>query len=113
VLEALKHTKRQHGKLKRIRVDNGPEFISRNLDLWGYQRGIAWDFPRPGTPTDNAFRQECLNQHGFVTIHEAQAMIEGWLVECNQARPHRALGDLTPTEFSQQAYRTLCKSHLH
>ena len=49
----------------------GSEFISRDMDLWAYQRGVTLDFSRPGKPTDNAFieafngrfRAECLNAH--------------------------------------------------
>src|SRR5437773_9606678 len=33
----------------------GTEFVSRDLDLWAYQRGVTLDFSRPGKPTDNAF----------------------------------------------------------
>jgi len=40
---------------KSIRVDNGPEFISRDLDLWVWSNGVTLDFSRPGKPTDNAF----------------------------------------------------------
>jgi putative transposase len=38
-----------------IRVDQGTEFVSRDLDLWAYQRGVTLHFSRPGKPTDNAF----------------------------------------------------------
>jgi len=38
-----------------IRVDNGPEFISRSLDLWAYSSGVKLDFSRPGKPKGNAF----------------------------------------------------------
>jgi putative transposase len=38
-----------------IRVDQGTEFVSRDLDLWAYQRGITLDFSRPDKPTENAF----------------------------------------------------------
>ena len=38
-----------------IRVDQGTEFVSRDLDLWVYQRGVTLDFSRPGKPIDNAF----------------------------------------------------------
>ena len=56
---------------KIIRVDNGPEFISKVLDQWAYLNGVELDFSRPGKPTDNAiieafngrFRQECLNEN--------------------------------------------------
>lgn len=37
-----------------IRVDQGTEFVSRDLDLWAYQHGVTLDFSRPGKPTDNA-----------------------------------------------------------
>jgi len=35
-----------------IRVDQGSEFISRDLDLWAYANGVTLDFSRPGKPTD-------------------------------------------------------------
>jgi putative transposase len=31
-----------------IRVDNGPEFISKALDFWAYQNGVKLQFSRPG-----------------------------------------------------------------
>ena len=43
------------GYPKTIRVDQGSEFVSRDLDLWAYQKGVTLDFSRPGKPTDNAF----------------------------------------------------------
>jgi putative transposase len=33
---------------KTIRVDQGSEFVSRDLDLWAYAKGITLDFSRPG-----------------------------------------------------------------
>ncbi|GAB4073137.1 hypothetical protein GCM10028812_52870 [Ancylobacter sonchi] len=59
------------GYPRTIRVDQGSEFISRDLDLWAYAKGVTLDFSRPGKPTDNAFieafngrfRSECLNAH--------------------------------------------------
>src|SRR5262249_21355502 len=67
------------GSLKAIRVDQGSEFVSRDLDLWAYQRGVTLDFSRPGKPTDNAFiesfngkfRAECLNAHWFMSLDDA------------------------------------------
>jgi putative transposase len=42
------------GYPRTIRVDQGSEFISRDLDLWAYTNGVTMDFSRPGKPTDNA-----------------------------------------------------------
>lgn len=43
------------GYPKTIRADQGTEFVSRDLDLWAYTKGVTLDFPRSGKPTDNAF----------------------------------------------------------
>ena len=67
---------RQVGYPATIRVDNGSEFISRDLDLWAYHKGVVLDFSRPGKPTDNSyiesfngkFRAEYLNTHWFMTM---------------------------------------------
>ena len=62
VVEVLERLGRQVGFPTTIRVDQGPEFVSRDLDLWAYQRGVTLDFSRPGKPTDNAFI-EAFNSH--------------------------------------------------
>ena len=97
------------GKPQTIRVDNGPEFISRSLDLWASFNGVKLDFSRPGKPTDNAFiesfngrlRVECLNQHWFLSLDEARAVTEAWRDDYNRVRPHGALGSRTPSEFTR------------
>ena len=74
------------GAPKRIRVDNGPEFVSNALDRWAYENKVTLDFSRPGRPIDNAFvesfngrlREECLNAHWFLSLDDARAKIEAW-----------------------------------
>jgi transposase InsO family protein len=44
----------QVGFLKAMRVDQGAQFVSRDLDQWACQRGVALDFSWPGKPTDHA-----------------------------------------------------------
>lgn len=95
---------------KKIRVDNGSEFISKALDKWAYDNGVILDFSRPGKPTDNAyiesfngsFRDECLNTNWFLSLDDAGEKIEHWREEYNSFRPHSSLGDLTPEEFLQK-----------
>ena len=55
VVGALDLAVKRHGKPARILVDNGPEFISRDFDLWAYANKFTLDFSRPGKLTDNAF----------------------------------------------------------
>jgi putative transposase len=88
------------GYPKAIRVDQGSEFISRDLDLWAYHRGVVLDFSRPGKPTDNAFiesfngkfRAECLNAHWFMNLDDARRKMEEWRRDYNEVRPHSAIG---------------------
>jgi putative transposase len=69
VVETLERVSRELDHPKTIRLDNGPEFISKELDLWAFMHNVTLDFSRPGKPTDNAFieslngkfRAECLN----------------------------------------------------
>jgi putative transposase len=90
-----------------IVCDNGPEFTGRALDEWAYRMGIKIHFIRPGKPTENAyvesfngkFRDECLNEHWFVDLGDAQTKIENWRVDYNEVRPHSSLGDQTPKEY--------------
>ena len=36
-------------------TDNGPEFVSRAVDAWGYANGIELHFIEPGKPNQNAY----------------------------------------------------------
>jgi transposase InsO family protein len=84
------------GYPRTIRVDQGSEFISRDLDLWANQRGVELAFSRPGKPTDNAFiesfndkfRSECLNAHWFLTLDDAHLKMEEWRKDYNTVQPH-------------------------
>ena len=92
-----------------ITVDNGPEFAGQVLDAWAYEHGVQLSFIRPGHPVENAyiesfngrFRDECLNEHWFMTLDHARQIIERWRIEYNTERPHSSLGDLTPEEFAR------------
>lgn len=107
VANTLEAVKKTYGKPETIKVDNGPEFISKEVDLWAYSNGVKLDFSRPGKPTDNAFiesfngrfRQECLNQHWFLNLEDAKSKIEAWRNDYNKERPHSSLGNKTPEEF--------------
>ena len=104
VVATLDRVCRETGYPKTIRVDNGSEFISRDMDLWAYQRGVTLDFSRHGKPTDNAFieafnsklRSECLNTHWFMSREDACEKMEAWRRHYNEERPHSAIGNIPP-----------------
>ena len=86
VVDAVTRIAVRRGAPRTIRVDNGPEFVSKALDRWAYESAVTLDFSRPGKPTDNAFvesfngrlRDECLNTHWFLSLADARTKIEAW-----------------------------------
>ena len=92
------------GYPRTIRVDQGSEFVSRDLDLWAYAKGVTLDFSRPGKPTDNAFieafnskfRSECLNAHWFMSLDDARSKMEDWRRYYNEERPHSGIDQKVP-----------------
>lgn len=104
VVQTLERVCATTGHPATIRVDQGSEFVSRDLDLWAYANGVTLDFSRPGKPTDNAFieafngrfRAECLNAHWFLSLEDAREKMEDWCKYYNEERPHGAIGNKAP-----------------
>lgn len=129
VVEAMARISSIRGAPRTIRVDSGPEFISKALDRWaeqpkvpamrsvvgkaaeGYENGVTLDFSRSGKPKDDAFlesfngrhRDECLNAHWFLSIADARSKIEAWRTDYNESRPLTSLGWMTPVEYAAAA----------
>ncbi len=107
VVQTLERVCRQIGYPQTIRVDNGTEFVSRDLDLWAYANGVTLDFTRPGKPTDNGYieafnsklRSECLNAHWFMDLADAREKLEAWRRDDNEVRPHSAIGYNVPIDL--------------
>ena len=103
---------------ERIQVDNGSEFISKEMDKWAYEHQVGLDFSRPGKPTDNpfiessngSFRDECLNTHWFLSVEDAIDKIEQWRIDYNEFRPYSSVGKMPPNEFrmKQSEAEILC-----
>jgi putative transposase len=87
--------------------DNGTELTSCAVLRWATGR-LDWHYIEPGKPVQNAFiesfnsklRDECLNEHVFLTLAQARETIEAWRHDYNHLRPHGSLGALTPAEFA-------------
>ncbi len=85
------------------------------LDAWAYQANVNLSFIRPGKPNENAyiesfngkFRDECLNEHWFITMAQARRVIELWRIEYNTERPHSSIGNITPEEYAEKLLATI------
>lgn len=90
---------------KVIRVDQGTEFTSRAFLDWSYKNNIQLDFTRVKKPNqviesfNSRLRDECLNEHLFFSLKDAEEKINRWHEKYNNFNPHSSLGMLTPNEF--------------
>ena len=108
VVRVLEQLGERRGLPEVLVMDNGPEFAGQALDVWAYARKVRLHFIEPGKPMQNAFvesfngkfRDECLNEHWFVSLADARRKIEAWRQDYNEVRPHSALGNRTPKEFT-------------
>jgi putative transposase len=111
VVEVLRRLVGEREVPQRIHCDNGPEFVSLQLDQWAYWMRVKLDFSRPGRPSDNAFcesfnnrvRQELLNPNWFTSLADARTRAADWRRDYNTNHPHSSLGNLAPEEFAQRA----------
>jgi len=106
VIRALDRVIEWRGKPKRIRSDNGPEYISQILKDWAEKNGITLDFIQPGNPQQNAYverynrtvRYDWLAQHIFKSMQQVQEHATRWLWTYNNERPNMAIGGITPIQ---------------
>lgn len=95
------------GTPAKIRMDNGPEFISVTLADWAESHRVQLEFIKPGKPTQNSYverfnrtyRTEILNMYAFRRLSEVRELTNNWIREYNEERPHDSLGDMTPREY--------------
>lgn len=99
-----------HGVPKRIRSDNGPEFISAAIKRWLSSLGIEVLYIEPGSPWQNGvcesfnskLRDEYLSQTELLNEHDGRLKARAWQQDFNEQRPHSSLGYLTPSEFARR-----------
>lgn len=109
LVRLLDQLAKTRGLPKAIRTDNGKEFCSRAMLTWAHARGVQLFLIEPGKPNQNAyiesfngrFRDECLNEHWFTSLHHARVIIDAWRREYNEERPKKSLGGLTPAAYAK------------
>lgn len=107
VIRCLEEICYMRGYPEKIRVDNGPEFISSKLDMWCKENKIQLIFIQPGSPTQNAyierfngtFRRDVLNAYVFKSLTEVREITEEWIKDYNFNRPHKSLKNKSPMEY--------------
>jgi transposase InsO family protein len=96
---------------KRLRCDNGPEFISKAIKHWLTMIGVEVLYIEPGSPWQNGFcesfnsrlRDEYLQQTELMGLEDTRLKARAWREDFNDIRPHSSLGYLTPSEFARRS----------
>jgi putative transposase len=110
VTRILDHLAATRGLPQVIRTDNGKEFCGHAMLTWAHAHTVTLRLIEPGKPNQNAYiesfngrlRDECLNEHWFLNLAHAEAIIEAWRREYNEERPKKGLGGLTPAAYARQ-----------
>lgn len=97
-----------------LRMDNGPEFISKHLETWSKENQVTQAFIPPGQSWNNGYvesfhnrlRDELLNEELFNNHDHASKALQAWSYRYNHYHPHSALGSMTPTEYAENWTKT-------
>jgi putative transposase len=96
----------ERGLPQRLRVDNGPEFLSAEFVSWAESARMEIQYIQKGEPNQNAyierfnrtFREEVLSLYMFQNLREVREATHWWRIDYNEHRPHDSLRDRTPAE---------------
>jgi putative transposase len=68
---------------------------------------VAIDYIMPGKPVQNGYiesfngrlREECMSANWFSSLTHAQDVLDQWVRDYNEVRPHSALANLAPLQY--------------
>jgi len=108
VVRVLSQLEEEIGLPEKIRVDNGPEFISHHFKNWCDTKSIEVQYIQPGRPMQNGFierfnrffREDVLDPYWFEDLEQLRMITEKWKYDYNYFHPHKSLNGKTPCQFA-------------
>lgn len=110
IIRTLEQVIEKRGKPETVRTDNGPEFTSKDFELWCREKQITIQFIQPGKPMQNGYierfnrlyREAVLDAYLFFELSQVRQLTHEWMEEYNYRRPHEALDNMTPKEWKNK-----------
>lgn len=110
VIQTMEELIWERGVPKAIRVDNGPEFISKVFTKWCEKHSIEIRYIQPGKPTQNAYierfnrllREDILDAYLFEDLMQVRELTDQWRRDYNLNHPHSSLGGLSPKSYLKE-----------
>jgi len=104
LVRSLNELLHHRGKPKKIRSDNGPEFLSHVYIDFCAKNDIEICYIQPGKPAQNAyierlnrtFREDVLDAYLFQTLTEVNTLAYDWQMDYNANHPHKSLNGKSP-----------------
>lgn len=96
------------GVPKRLRSDNGPEFIAHAMQQFLQAAMVGTLYIEPGSPWQNGYaesfnsklKDELIHTEVIDDLKHAKQLARDWLREYNEFRPHSSLNYLTPAAYA-------------
>ena len=112
IIEILDDVALWRGYPRKIRTDNGPEFLAKEFVQWAKKHNIVLQRIQPGKPAQNGYierfnrtyREEVLDMYLFGDLKEVEEITASWLVDYNNERPHEALKNMPPKIFAEKKF---------
>ncbi len=110
VIRCLDQIAEECGYPRKLRSDNGPEFIANELKKWAKLNDVDHRHIEPGKPTQNAyverfnrtFREDVLSMNAFGNLDEVRDVSTRWQYDYNNHRPHSAIGRVPPVRYREE-----------
>lgn len=108
VILTLQYLFAVRGAPEHVRSDNGPEFVSKEVQQWLSRAAVRTLYIQKASPWENGYvesfngklRDELLDRELFLSMAEARYVVDEWRMEYNHRRPHGSLAWQTPASYA-------------
>ncbi len=107
VIMTLQYLFAVRGAPEYLRIDNGPEFVAKEIREWLARACVRTLHIQKASPWENGYvesfngrlRDELLDRELFLSLPEARVVLDQWRMDYHHRRPYGGLKWMTPAAF--------------